>query len=277
VSNQKERYAAITDFVADVHHAFQALALDEHRGAFSPAIWYLEPKFKDKVDLKQCWFPGFHGEVGGGVAGPLGRTYLAIEDITLAWMCDQVDGLLTFDDKVSRNILGEIKENVKWGVARENDPTGFLYNLSVAGGSLLLRAPGSYHKGTAHKKTKSEEYTTNETMHPSIKLLIDQPGANYFPAALDSRTTLKMVKIPRWSFIDKSISGQGAFWTRPCTTPGKAAIEVKEHIIKERPDRNNFEAKLLPVAVQDMLYRRNLEEFDKMYQSQSSLDREESI
>ncbi|PMD19920.1 hypothetical protein NA56DRAFT_574685, partial [Hyaloscypha hepaticicola] len=87
----------VWETVGKVHHAFQALALDEHRGAFTPAIWYLEPKFKDKVNLKQCWFPGYHGEVGGGVAGPLGRNRLAIEDITLAWMCDQVDGLLTFD------------------------------------------------------------------------------------------------------------------------------------------------------------------------------------
>jgi hypothetical protein len=261
-----------------VNHAFQALALDEHRGAFTPAIWYLEPKFKDKVKLKQCWFPGFHGEVGGGVAGPLSRDHLAIEDITLAWMCDQVDGLLTFDEEASRNILGEIKEHVKWGVARENDPTGFLYNLSVAGGSLLLRTPGSYHKRPgSHKISRPEEYTTNETMHPSIKLLIDQPGADYFPAALDSRTVLKMVKVPRWKFIDKSESGQGAVWTRPRTISGKAAIEVKEHVIKERPDRSNFEAKLLPVAVQDILYRRNLEEFDRMYQSQSSFECEESI
>lgn len=256
-----------------MHHAFQALALDEHRGAFIPAIWYLEPKFKDKVDLKQCWFPGFHGEVGGGVAGPLGRNRLAIEDITLAWMCDQVDGLLTFDEEASRNILGEIKGNVKWGVTRENDPTDFLWKLSVAGGSLLLRTPGSYHRGLARKTSKVEEYTTNETMHPSVKLLIDDPGANYFPAALDSRTTLKMAKIPKWKFIDKSESGQGALWTRLCTKAGKDAIEVKEHVIKERPDMNNFEVKLLPIAVQDMLYRRNLEDFDKMFQSQSSLQK----
>jgi hypothetical protein len=257
-----------------VHHAFQALAVDEPRGAFTPAIWYLEPKFKDKVDLKQCWFPGFHGEVGGGVAGPLGRAHLAIEDITLAWMCDQVDGLLTFDEEVSRNILGEIKGNMKWGVTRENDPTGGIWNLSVAGGRLVLRTPGSYHKGPTHKTSTSEEYATNETIHPSIKLLIDVPEANYFPAALDARINSNKLKIPRWKFIDKSESGEGGFWDRPAV-PGMASITIKEHVIKERPDRNNFEAKLLPVAVQDMLYRRNLEEFDKMYAS--STDFEESI
>jgi len=251
--------------------------LDEHRGAFVPAIWYLDPQFKDKIDLKQCWFPGFHGEVGGGVVGPVGRNHLAVEDITLAWMCDQIDGLLTFDVEASKNILGEIKENVKWGLSRESDPSGGIWNLSVAGGNSILRTPGSYHNRQAPKTSNSEGYTTNETMHPSIKLLIDNPEAKYFPPALDSRTSMKMVKTPKWKFIDKSESGQGASWTRPCKKPEKAVIEIKEHVIRERPGRNNFEAKLLPVAVQDMLHRRNLEEFEKMYQSQSSLDYEESI
>ena len=215
--------------------------------------------------------------MGGGVVGPVGRNHLAVEDITLAWMCDQIDGLLTFDVEASKNILGEIKENVKWGLSRESDPSGGIWNLSVAGGNSILRTPGSYHNRQAPKTSNSEGYTTNETMHPSIKLLIDNPEAKYFPPALDSRTSMKMVKTPKWKFIDKSESGQGASWTRPCKKPEKAVIEIKEHVIRERPGRNNFEAKLLPVAVQDMLHRRNLEEFEKMYQSQSSLDYEESI
>jgi Uncharacterized alpha/beta hydrolase domain (DUF2235) len=257
-----------------VHHAFQALAIDEHRGAFTPTIWYLEPKFKGKVDLKQCWFPGFHGDVGGGVAGPVGRNHLAIEDITLAWMCDHVDGILTFDEEESRNILGEIKENVEWGVTMEKDPTGFLYTLGVAGSSIP-RTPGSYHKVLANRVSKSDgDNTTNETMHPSIKLLIDDPEVNYFPKALDARTTLNMVTTPRWKFVDYSESGWGAVWTRPSVKqrsgklltarPAQQEISIKEHVIKECNDRNNFEAKLLPVAVRDMLYRRNREELDHL-------------
>lgn len=225
------------------------------------------------MDLKQCWFPGYHGEVGGGVAGPAGRNYLAVEDVTLAWMCDQVDGLITFDEEESRNILGEVEENVKWSLWRESDPTGGIWNLSVAGGSVQQRAPGSYHQSLPGA-LKTEQITTNETIHPSAKLLIDDSKGTYFPLGLDSRTTLKMIKVPRWKFVDKSDSGQGAVWTRPAVhaKSGKGMIEVREHVIKERLDRNNFEAKLLPVAVQDMLYRRNLDEFDKMYQSSFNCD-----
>jgi hypothetical protein len=207
--------------------------------------------------------------VGGGVAGPLGRNHLAIEDITLAWMCDQVDGLLSFDEEESRNILGEIKEKVEWGVTMEKDPTGFLYTLGVAGSSIL-RTPGSYHKAPASKISKLEDdYITNETMHSSIKLLIDDPEAKYFPKTLEARTALNMVKIPRWEFIDNSESGQGAFWSRPAVKHklGRTTINIKEHVIKEWHNRNNFEAKLLPVAVQDRLNRRNRGELEKLYRN----------
>jgi hypothetical protein len=34
---------------AEIHSAFKALAIDEHRGVFTTSIWYLEPKIMDKV------------------------------------------------------------------------------------------------------------------------------------------------------------------------------------------------------------------------------------
>lgn len=47
-----------------VENAFQALALDEHRYAFRPALW--QRIGANKTNLKQVWFPGNHGNVGGG-------------------------------------------------------------------------------------------------------------------------------------------------------------------------------------------------------------------
>lgn len=48
-----------------VLHAFQALALDETRGPFSPAVWERTPD-NTTTELRQVWFPGNHGNVGGG-------------------------------------------------------------------------------------------------------------------------------------------------------------------------------------------------------------------
>jgi uncharacterized protein (DUF2235 family) len=49
-----------------IEHAFQALALDETRPPFSPAVWERLDENRSTTDLRQVWFPGNHGNVGGG-------------------------------------------------------------------------------------------------------------------------------------------------------------------------------------------------------------------
>ncbi|MGH8260631.1 MAG: DUF2235 domain-containing protein, partial [Steroidobacteraceae bacterium] len=60
-----------------VQYAFQALALDERRGNFQPAIWV--PTHGDQV-LEQVWFPGVHSDIGGGYH------HHGLADTTLRWM-----------------------------------------------------------------------------------------------------------------------------------------------------------------------------------------------
>ena len=59
---------------ADIQHAYHALALDEHRGAFRPTLWYIDHEMRSELEregkpipeLKQVWFPGVHINSGGG-------------------------------------------------------------------------------------------------------------------------------------------------------------------------------------------------------------------
>jgi hypothetical protein len=63
-----------------VKHAFQALAIDEHRAAFQASLWQ---KPKDSVVgqiVEQVWFPGAHANIGGGYRDT------SISDLTLRWM-----------------------------------------------------------------------------------------------------------------------------------------------------------------------------------------------
>ncbi|PSR99232.1 hypothetical protein BD289DRAFT_47581 [Coniella lustricola] len=75
-----------TQISSKVEYAFQALALDEPRASFRPALW-------ERLDentttyLKQVWFPGSHSNVGGGWYDQ------QIACITLAWICDQLTPL----------------------------------------------------------------------------------------------------------------------------------------------------------------------------------------
>lgn len=62
-----------------IKHAFQALALDEHRAPFSPAVWERKHMEKTTIDLRQVWLPGAHSNVGGGYPDQ------EIANISLAW------------------------------------------------------------------------------------------------------------------------------------------------------------------------------------------------
>lgn len=68
-----------TNISNKVENAFQALALDEPRHAFRPSLWERLPG--STTNLKQVWFPGSHGNVGGGWYDQ------QLADIALACMC----------------------------------------------------------------------------------------------------------------------------------------------------------------------------------------------
>jgi uncharacterized protein (DUF2235 family) len=72
-----------TDLSAIVDGAFQALAIDEKRGPFQPAIWTPPAANADHQRLEQVWFAGVHSDVGGGYPDP------ALAEIALLWMVDR--------------------------------------------------------------------------------------------------------------------------------------------------------------------------------------------
>jgi uncharacterized protein (DUF2235 family) len=74
-----------------VHNAYQALAIDERRGAFEPSLWASEQK--EGQTIEQVWFTGFHADVGGG------NENNALADITFLWMKEKAQRCgLAFDE-----------------------------------------------------------------------------------------------------------------------------------------------------------------------------------
>jgi uncharacterized protein (DUF2235 family) len=68
-----------------VRHAFHALAIDERRRSFRPALWQLQ-NVPGQV-VAQVWFAGVHGDVGGGYAER------GLSDIACMWMAEQAVAL----------------------------------------------------------------------------------------------------------------------------------------------------------------------------------------
>jgi uncharacterized protein (DUF2235 family) len=83
-----------------------AIAIDERRAFFRSHLWRPpgDNPLQGPRDLKQVWFPGVHGDVGGGY--PEAESGLA--KITLQWMLDEAQAAgLAVDAAKRRQILGE--------------------------------------------------------------------------------------------------------------------------------------------------------------------------
>ncbi len=80
-----------------VDHAAHAVAVDEKRVDFKPALWQRKPS--PELVLEQVWFAGVHCDVGGGYRET------GLSDIALLWLVEQAERAgLDFD----RNYLEKI-------------------------------------------------------------------------------------------------------------------------------------------------------------------------
>jgi hypothetical protein len=253
-----------------VENAFHALALDEHRGTFTPTMWYLDPNYGKKCNLKQCWFPGYHADVGGGTtAGKIDES--SIDEVALAWMCDQVDGLLTFDKQAVLKYLDKKEDKnydaEDWGRGVIKDPISVVYKLNSMGGDVL-RTPGQYHKNLKEKhKRIGPDFATNETMHPVLKHRMEEMGKKYDPPAFKEHGGVRYEKSPGWQWQDNSETGQGAVWIRPQVPevkgyvygswPFQREVRIQEWVIRDKPGKLNMESLMLPKTIKAKLDRRN--------------------
>lgn len=94
-----------------VENGCQALAIDEHRESFAPAMW--NPKEKPDQRLEQAWFVGAHADVGGGYER------CELSDIALEWMANKAAdcGLNINTDNLpnvsSQNYLSDYHDSFK--------------------------------------------------------------------------------------------------------------------------------------------------------------------
>lgn len=74
-----------TSLHPNIEHAYHAVAIDEKRQSFHPTLW--SPSSSPKQTLEQVWFPGVHGDVGGGYKET------GLSDICLGWMMKKASQL----------------------------------------------------------------------------------------------------------------------------------------------------------------------------------------
>jgi uncharacterized protein (DUF2235 family) len=111
-----------------VRRAYHALAIDEHRKNFEPAIWNTARRAPGQI-VEQVWFAGAHSNVGGGYPDPL------LSDAAFLWMIDSSRDVLGFDeDYLERRVerlrryrasgaLIDSSEGLKWKLLGRLDRT----------------------------------------------------------------------------------------------------------------------------------------------------------
>jgi len=147
-----------------VEYAFHALALDENRGPFTPTMWEVPPKVQQELtnqdrptNLRQCWFPGVHTNIGGGYDDQ------EIADITLAWMVqmlESVAGVVDFCENYLDSIVQNSNESdTEWAEGKVYDSAEGIFKL-VSG---TARTPGQYTPTIPGS-------TFEEYMHPCVRV-----------------------------------------------------------------------------------------------------------
>ena len=141
-----------TDLSPRVLHAFHALGLDEERAPFTPTLWS-KPPSNTTTELRQCWFPGVHTNVGGGYPDQ------EIADMTLAWMIERTKKYLDWDplylQRIVKNGGADRKE---WAEGKIYDSRTGIMRLAGRG----VRTPRGYYEDA--------NLDTAELMHVSVRV-----------------------------------------------------------------------------------------------------------
>ncbi len=156
-----------TELSGTVEHAYHALAIDEHRAPFEPALWAYKPKDGQRVE--QVWFCGAHSDVGGGYAET------ALSDITLEWLIGKAgEAGLKFDETVMHarplrpDPLGEL----------HNSKTG-LYRATRG----IDRTIGCSTLDPKEPKDAPKQNDPTQTVHETVKMRWDK-DSDYRPSSL---------------------------------------------------------------------------------------------
>lgn len=114
----------------NVDQAYQALALHEHRRHFLPIVWKFDPNQLNPDFLEQCWFAGYHCDIGGG------RKEEFLAHIALIWMMARLANVLDFNLESLRGpepairswqVNGELREHQSKNTVQNPSHLKYLY------------------------------------------------------------------------------------------------------------------------------------------------------
>lgn len=167
-----------------VSYAYHALAIDERRKLFMPAIWeQSETVMNDpnhKQQLEQRWFVGSHSNVGGGYKD------CGLSDLALKWMIKKAELTeLCFDEKELEKIKGDCG-----GVKRNSYTTLYWMWLPIWRKIMEKREAEFSDKVNEPGKKKKIKIETKEVIDESVWERFDK-DPSYRPGNLVDHMHMK--------------------------------------------------------------------------------------
>ncbi|KAK4121686.1 hypothetical protein N657DRAFT_600853 [Parathielavia appendiculata] len=166
-----------------VNYAFHAMALDEWRQVFNCTLW--GKRGNNNTRLRQVWFPGNHGNVGGGWEDQ------QIATIALAWMADQLTSIgVEFSETEMSRIFYSMHPKARarhWALGLIRNPTGLtavpdkIWSYIAAPYRMLTRGTTDYPTRTPgdYVDDKREKLVNpNELVHPCVRIRYLYGGLN---------------------------------------------------------------------------------------------------
>ena len=188
-----------------IENAFHALALDEQRAPFAPALW--EKSRDSPTNLKQVWFPGVHSNVGGGYDDA------DIANITLAWMISRMEPFIDFRPDYIMRVYELNKQHYRstgqrsrwWSFGEIRNSIMGIYALA----GRRTRTPGNYFRTDPYngRMTTKRLKNTNEYIHASVRSRVGLGGPG-----LEDRGRYDCKALSDWNF---ELDGQTADTREP--------------------------------------------------------------
>lgn len=148
-----------------IRRAYHAVSVDEGRRPFAPTLWLSPPARGQEVE--QLWFPGVHGDVGGG------RPHASLSDVALLWMWAKAFAAgLAFEP---------------WVVFRDLAPDPFGPQGQM---SLFYRVWGRHDRPVGEADEDGRPAVTGEGVHFSTIRRLENPKSDAYRKGVAHRTLL---------------------------------------------------------------------------------------
>ena len=155
-----------------IRHACHAVAIDEQRRPFAPTLWLSPPAEGQQVE--QLWFPGVHGDVGGG------RPHAGLSDGALLWMWSKAFAAgLAFEPRAALRDLAP-------------DPFGPQGKMSP-----VYRVWGRHDRPIGEADEDGRPAVTGEAVHFSAMRRLENPDSVAYRDGVAGRTLLPALEEKR--------------------------------------------------------------------------------